>query len=159
MESDSNGLQPKPAFAANKSRKGRDSLLAGIKRKVLRLQNELKKTEDKMTRLYEDYADGLLNAEDYQHLKRVLLNEKESLREKIRTAEQEMRKGEQDLQEYERTALQMEEYLTCKGYNAALVRELVEKIIVSKGGAIEVEFKCNDVYREVALWMEAGDAV
>ena len=142
-----------------KAEKGRDSLLAGIKRKVLRLQNELKKTEDKMTRLYEDYADGLLNAEDYQHLKRVLLNEKESLREKIRTAEQEMRKGEQDLQEYERTALQMEEYLTCKGYNAALVRELVEKIIVSKGGAIEVEFKCNDVYREVALWMEAGDAV
>lgn len=121
-----------------------------VQQHKLQLQMKAEQIEDKLTNLYENLAEGIINAEDYKIIKERYLSEKDTVREKMQTADAELRQAEAQLEEFMELVSRLEQHLGESGFNEALVRELVDSIHISQNKGIEIRFVCEDVIRQIA---------
>ena len=127
-----------------------------VQKRKLQLQMKAEQIEDKLTTLYENLAEGIINAEDYKIIKERYLSEKDAVREELQAADVELRQVEAQLEEFMELVGRLEQYLGQGGFNEALVRELVESIQISQNNGIEIRFVCEDVIQQIT---EMGEEV
>lgn len=122
--------------------------------KVRTLERKIAQTEERNTRLYEDYVAGIVDKDDFDMMKERYIWELQNLREELQVQEQNQRILEKKVNRYMDMVNHMEKYLDKREYNEALVQELVEYIEVYANGSIHVCFKCKDEFQQIAEEME-----
>ena len=122
--------------------------------KVRTLERKIAQTEERNTRLYEDYVAGIVDKDDFDMMKERYIGELQNLREELQVQEQNQRILEKQANRYMDMVNHMEKYLDKREYNEALVQELVEYIEVYADGSIHVCFKCKDEFQQIAEEME-----
>lgn len=127
---------------------GKNALLSAQK-KMMALNVKIAETEERQATLYEDYAVGLLDMEDYLTIKERYISEVQTMQEEMSQLEQRKRALERTINQFESIVKHLEQYLDSRDFNEELVHELVERISFSKENGIEITFKCDDVYQEV----------
>lgn len=131
--------------------------LFAAKRKSAQLRVEFRKTEERSGKLYEDLAEGIISMSDYQELRQHYAQEKARLQELISKSDQEQRYVEMQIGRFLDWEAKLEQHLGELAFNGQLVDELVEKIIVSSKGSIEIRFTCDDICSYVAELLDGGD--
>ena len=141
-----------------KAKKGSNASgnLFSAKRKAVQLKVELEQMEGKLAKLYEDLSEGLLSMNDYQELRLHYGDEKDRIQERIKEAEQEQRFAEMQVGRFLDWQAKLEQYLGEVAFNERLADELVEKIVVSDQGSVEIRFACDDVCSYVAELLGDG---
>lgn len=142
----------------NTSQGGKNALLSAQK-KMLALNVKIAETEEKQTKLYENFADGLLEQEDYQSIRERYIAETQRMQDELAALEQKKRMMERTVKEYTGVVKHLEAYLDNRDFNPALVKELVERISFSKDGSVEITYKCDDVYKRVIEITEGGEDI
>ena len=122
--------------------------------KVRTLERKIAQTEERNTRLYEDYVAGIVDKDDFDMMKERYIGELQNLREELQVQEQNQRILEKKANRYMDMVNHMEKYLDKREYNEALVQELVEYVEVYANGSIHVCFKCKDEFQQIAEEME-----
>ena len=122
--------------------------------KVRTLERKIAQTEERNTRLYEDYVAGIVDKDDFDMMKERYIGELQNLREELQVQEQNQRILEKKANRYMDMVNHMEKYLDKREYNEALIQELVEYIEVYADGSIHVCFKCKDEFQQIAEEME-----
>lgn len=140
----------------NTSQGGKNALLSAQK-KMLALEVKIAEAEERQHTLYADYADGLLDKEDYQTIKEQNIAEAQRMQEELAALEQKRKRLEATVKQYTDVVKHLEQYLGNRDFNEALVHELVERISFSNEDGIEITFKCNDVYEDIIKLMEGGE--
>lgn len=120
-----------------------------VRRRKLQLQMKTEQLENQLTSLYENLAEGVINAEDYKIIKERYLSEKGSVREELQAAEIELRQIELQLEKFMELVGRLEQYYGNGGFHEELVRELVESIHIGQNKGIEIRFTCEDVIRQI----------
>lgn len=126
------------------------------KRKAVQLKVELEQMDGKLAKLYEDLSEGLLSMNDYHELRLHYGDEKDRIQERIKEAEQEQRFAEMQVGRFLDWQAKLEQYLGEVAFNERLADELVEKIVVSEQGSVEIRFTCDDVCSYVAELLGDG---
>ena len=140
----------------NTSQGGKNALLSAQK-KMLALQVKISETEERQHKLYEDYADGILDAEDYQNIKEQYVADAQRMQDELAGLEVKRKRLEKTIDDYSKIVKHLEQYLDNREFNPELVHELVERVSISNTDGYEITFKCEDVYKRVIEMMEGGD--
>lgn len=141
----------------NTSQGGKNALLSAQK-KMLALQVKISETEERQHKLYEDYADGILDAEDYQNIKEQYVADAQRMQDELAGLEVKRKRLEKKISDYSKIVKHLEQYLDNREFNPELVHELVERVSISNTDGYEITFKCEDVYKRVIEMMEGGDS-
>lgn len=118
------------------------------------MQFKLMKAEETSATLYENFATGLLDEQEYQILREHYTEEKEKLETGIREAQTRKRVVEKSIEEFLEIEKNLEKYLDERSFNQKMIDELVEKIYVSSKGMIEIQMKCSDVFQKITEILE-----
>ena len=140
----------------NTSQGGKNALLSAQK-KMLALQVKISETEERQHKLYEDYADGILDAEDYQNIKEQYVADAQRMQDELAGLEVKRKRLEKTIDDYSKIVKHLEQYLDNREFNSELVHELVERVSISNTDGYEITFKCEDVYKRVIEMMEGGE--
>ena len=140
----------------NTSQGGKNALLSAQK-KMLALQVKISETEERQHKLYEDYADGILDAEDYQNIKEQYVADAQRMKDELAGLEVKRKRLEKTIDDYSKIVKHLEQYLDNREFNPELVHELVERVSISNTDGYEITFKCEDVYKRVIEMMEGGE--
>jgi hypothetical protein len=136
---------------------GGKNVLLSAQKQMMALKVKIAETEERQVTLYENYAEGLLEQEDYQSIKESYIQSTQQMQEELQQLEKKERRLEKTISQYTEMVKNLETYLGKREFDEKLVHELIERITVSKNNGIEVTFKCNDVYREVIQMIEESD--
>ena len=128
--------------------------LVSLRVKIQNMQYRLAKAEETSATLYENFATGLLDEQEYLTLKEHYVQEKEKLEDGINQAQARKRMVEKSIDDFLEIEKNLEQYLDDRSFNQKLIDELVDKIYVSSKGMIEVRMKCSDVFQKVMEIME-----
>lgn len=140
----------------NTSQGGKNALLSAQK-KMLALQVKISEIEERQHKLYEDYADGILDAEDYQNIKEQYVADAQRMQDELAGLEVKRKRLEKTIDDYSKIVKHLEQYLDNREFNPELVHELVERVSISNTDGYEITFKCEDVYKRVIEMMEGGE--
>lgn len=132
---------------------GQNQLLS-VQKQIVALEKKAEDAEEKLSSLYENYAEGLLETEDYQFIKEKIILDRQGMEEKLQELRREERRWKNAVKKYVELAGNLEKYLDIKEFDPKLVQELISKIVVSKTGAIEIRFKFADVFQKIDDLME-----
>ncbi|MCD8348010.1 MAG: recombinase family protein [Lachnospiraceae bacterium] len=128
--------------------------MISLQKKMDSLSYRMEQADERRTGVYEDYADGLLNAEEYQYMKEHYISEKQNLQlqfqETARQKEQLTKKANAAI----KLSQNLEQYLECREFDEELVRALVDKIYLGGDNTIKVVFRFQDVFREFQECLE-----
>ena len=122
--------------------------------KVRMLERKIAQAEEKNTVLYEDYVGGIVEKEDFDMMKERYIRELQNLRDDLQIAKQNQRMLEKKTDRYMNMVSNLEQYLSDRSFNEALVQELVEYVEIYKNGSIHVCFKCDDKFKQITELIE-----
>lgn len=117
-----------------------------VERNIARLLERESEIDDRILKAYMDYAEKLLDADEYQMIKEKLIGDKDALTVKRKALEKKRIEMNRMVQQYKQVASRLENALHETEFNEELVKELIEKIWVSDDGSVSIEFKCQDVF-------------
>lgn len=135
------------------------STLRRAARKADKLRIQLGQVEDQFTALYEDLSEGIITSEEYQELKEHYLKEKLRVKAEIEQTEQDQRKADLQVARFLEWEAKLEEHLGEAAFDSELAKEIIERIIISKKGSIEIVYSCQDVFAAVTAMLEEGDGL
>lgn len=136
----------------------RDSPFAQKNRELRSLQAQRDKARERGDGLYEDYADGSIDAEEYLLLKENYRAEEEKLNGQIAEKEKEIRMMERKLanvRDFLDTAGRREEPLA---FDGELVKALVENVEIFEDGRVVVHFRFDEELKELMGETRGEDA-
>lgn len=122
-----------------------------IERGISRLEERKRITEEKLLKAYEDYADQLLDEEEYIAVKKKLTTEKCEIEHKLEAQKSKLEELNRAIEQYEGLVAHLERYLEVPEFDEKLVKELVSRIYVSDDGGVEVVFQCEDVFQNALI--------
>ncbi len=123
--------------------------LKSYKVRLKNLQYRLAEAESKSVRLYEDFAEGILEEAEYKSLKDHYIGEKKELRTSIMELEVEKRIVEKQVESYLQFTKHLGQYLIDRTFQQSLIDELVEYVEVSGDGKIEIHLSCEDTFQDM----------
>ncbi|MCD8196981.1 MAG: recombinase family protein, partial [Lachnospiraceae bacterium] len=118
--------------------------------KIRILERNIAQTEERSAKLYEHYAEGILDAEDFQTMKERYAQEVQTMKGELQEAQESKRRLDRKIQRYTDMASRVEIYLGDRSFHEELVKELVDYVEVSASGAIHVCFRYADEFQAVA---------
>lgn len=124
--------------------------LKTLRRKENDLAKELSHTLEIRNSLYENLREEVIDMEEYRTLKEQYILKEQALRKEIADVEEEKRTVEKKIGRCLEFADNLEKYLNVDGADKKIFAELIEKIIVSPAGKIEIRFTCADVLKDMA---------
>lgn len=130
------------------------SISVSIQKKIGSLSYRIAQTEERKVTLYEDFAEGLLEEDEYQYMKEHYILEKQKLENELQEVMQKQHGIEKKAQVFMEQVNHLEQYLDCREFNEELVKELVSTIYVGMDNTIEIKFKCKDYFRELMEYMK-----
>lgn len=140
----------------NTSQGGKNALLSAQK-KMLALEVKIAEAEERQHTLYADYAEGLLDKEDYQLIKEQNIVAAQRMQDELAELQKKRKRLEVTIKQYTDVVKHLEQYLGNREFNETLVHELVERISISNEDGIEITFKCTNVYEDIIKLMEGGE--
>lgn len=99
----------------------------------------------KREQLYADYVAGAVDSEEYQQIREKYSRQYDSLRTALQRAEAKKMEVEQQIREYLNMTSNLEAHLDDFGFDAQLVKSLVQRIEVSAYKRIRIVFGFQDV--------------
>lgn len=124
-----------------------------VRREILFKRRKISNLENRKTSLYTDFADQVLDQEEYQFLRERTINEIQDLEAEIFAAEQKMYEMEKAIENHIAKAEELERFLNVEEISDALMEELVKEIRVYNGNRIELTFNCIDVFENELIKM------
>ena len=124
-----------------------------VRRELLFKRRKISDLENRKTSLYTDFADQVLDQEEYQFLRERTINEIQDLEAEIFAAEQKMYEMEKAIENHIAKAEELERFLNVEEISDALMEELVKEIRVYNGNRIELTFNCIDVFENELIKM------
>ena len=118
-----------------------------LERNISRLTEKERDLDEKLLKAYMDYAEKMLDEEDYLLFKDKLTREKEIVVAKKKEYQSKLADTKASISQLHELALRLEKFLDVQEFDEALVRELVDKIYVSDDGRVEIQFSCGDVFQ------------
>lgn len=103
----------------------------------------------KREQLYADYVAGVVDSEDYQLIREDYSKQYDGLRAALQRAEAKKVEVEQQIREYLNMTSNLEEHLDDFGFDAQLVKSLVQRIEVSADKRIRIVFGFQDVFADL----------
>lgn len=122
-----------------------------IERNISRLTEKEKVLEYKILKAYMDYADKLLDEEEYLMIKKKLADDKETVAAKKEALQRKLTDMKASIEQFQALAGRLEQFLDVQEFDEGLVKEFVNKIFVSDDGRVEIEFSCSDVFQNVLV--------
>ena len=106
-------------------------------------------SEKKREQLYADYVAGVVDSEDYQLIREDYSKQYDSLRTALQRADAKKVEVEQQIREYLNMTSNLEEHLDDFGFDAQLVKFLVQRIEVSADKRIRIVFGFQDMFADL----------
>lgn len=122
-----------------------------IRREILAKRRRVDDLERRKTSLYTDFADKLLEQEEYQFLRERTISDIQKLEAEIFAAEQKMYEMEKAIDNHIAKAEELEACICGGEISDELLRELVKEIKIYNGNRIEITFNCMDVFENVLI--------
>ena len=107
--------------------------------------------------LYENYAEGLVEAEDYQMMKERYQGEKQSMQDRVASLEEDRRRMDKDIAMFIEMEKDLDQFLKTHSNHAELIDKFVERVYVSGTERMEIRFKCDDIFKRVCAAMERSE--
>lgn len=126
-----------------------DSPLVAIGQKVGRLKTKVGNLSEKNRKLYEDYALGVLDADEYGFIKERYTKALEDAKAELAAAEKEQEETRQRLEQVKGRTRRLKEYLGATAFDESLVRDLVERIEVGADGSVKLTYRFTDMFEEL----------
>lgn len=111
--------------------------------------NKVGQMAKKREQLYADYVAGVVDSEDYQLIREDYSKQYDGLRAALQRAEAKKVEVEQQIREYLNMTSNLEEHLDDFGFDAQLVKSLVQRIEVSADKRIRIVFGFQDVFADL----------
>ena len=119
-----------------------------LQNRIKARKNEIAKLERRKVRLYEDYSDNKVNAEEYALFKENYHLKIEETEAALVNLQKEL--AGLSLKESEDSAADLvkyiEEYSNFDELSRETIVRLIDKVIVYEGGRLEIIFRCNDIF-------------
>lgn len=131
--------------------------LLSLKKKIVAYEKKVEDEGERLEHLYENHAEGLVDIEDYNYLKERYIHNKQETEKFLQELKLEERLINTLIRKYEEMANNLEQYICVTEFEPALIEQLVERVLVSPSGRIEIVFKYADVFQRITELMEVGD--
>lgn len=115
------------------------------KSEVMSLTDKVGQMAKKREQLYADYVAGAVDSEEYQQIREEYSRQYDGLRTALQRAEAKKMEVEQQIREYLNMTSNLEAHLDDFGFDAQLVKSLVQRIEVSADKRIRIVFGFQDV--------------
>lgn len=115
------------------------------KTEVMSLTDKVGQMAKKREQLYADYVAGAVDSEEYQQIREEYSRQYDSLRTALQRTEAKKMEVEQQIREYLNMTSNLEAHLDDFGFDAQLVKSLVQRIEVSADKRIRIVFGFQDV--------------
>ena len=115
------------------------------KSEVMSLTDKVGQMAKKREQLYADYVAGAVDSEEYQQFREEYSRQYDDLRTALQKAEAKKMKVEQQIREYLNMTSNLEAHLDDFGFDAQLVKSIVQRIEVSADKRIRIVFGFQDV--------------
>ena len=115
------------------------------KSEVMSLTDKVGQMAKKREQFYADYVAGAVDSEEYQQIREEYSRQYDSLRTALQRAEAKKMEVEQQIREYLNMTSNLEAHLDDFGFDAQLVKSLVQRIEVSADKRIRIVFGFQDV--------------
>lgn len=119
------------------------------KSEIVSLTDKVGQMAKKREQLYADYVAGVVDSEDYQLIREDYSKQYDGLRAALQRAEAKKVEVEQQIREYLNMTSNLEEHLDDFGFDAQLVKSLVQRIEVSADKRIRIVFGFQDVFADL----------
>lgn len=119
------------------------------KSEIMSLTDKVSQMAKKREQLYADYVAGVVDSEDYQLIREDYSKQYDGLRAALQRAEAKKVEVEQQIREYLNMTSNLEEHLDDFGFDAQLVKSLVQRIEVSADKRIRIVFGFQDVFADL----------
>lgn len=123
------------------------------------LVNQKKKEADcdnLLLNLYKDLSDEVISPDEYKELSAKYTNDKQSIQEKIKRLSQTVYKMKKWIDAFEDLGKSLGDLLSEDTNCQVIIDDLVEKVIVSNDGKIEIVLKCADVIERFNSLLRGG---
>lgn len=128
------------------------------KSEVMSLTDKVGQMAKKREQLYADYVAGAVDSEEYQQIREEYSRQYDSLRTALQRVEAKKMEVEQQIREYLNMTSNLEAHLDDFGFDAQLVKSLVQRIEVSADKRIRIVFGFQDVLSNLVNTMYCRDA-
>ncbi len=120
-----------------------------IEGKINHVYFKIAELDEMLGTLYENFADGIVEAEDYQMMKEKYQGEKQSLLDKAAALEDEKRRLDKDIKMFLEMEKDLEQFLKNHSNHAELIDKFVDRVYVSGTERMEIRFKCDDIFKRI----------
>ena len=134
-----------------------NAAVVNMKKNIRRLTENEKKYQEKQLQAYMDFADKLLDEDEYQMIKERLNNSEADAKSRREKMEKRFEQMEMAVEQYRKFSSNIEQYLGVMEFNEEMVKQLVSRIMVSDDGTIELELKCKDVFDDPLIHEYLGE--
>ena len=139
------------ALQVARERCGKPGALNPLERNISRLEEKERDLDEKLLKAYMDYADKLLDEEEYQMVKEKLTRDREAIYTKKEVLENKLGDMKKAVSKFHGLAERLERFWDIQEFDEELVKDLVDKIYVSDNGNVEIMFSCCDVFQNTLI--------
>ena len=119
--------------------------LLSVKKKIAAAQKANADGKDRQARLYEDFASGLIEEEDYRILKERCIVDEQDGEARLSDLEVQLRELESRMEELKSLTIEYRDKRDIPEFDGELARSMINRIKVYEKNRIEIEFKHNDL--------------
>lgn len=134
-----------------------NSAKRSIDAKINHAYFKIAELDEMLGTLYENYAEGLVEAEDYQMMKERYQGEKQSMQDRVASLEEDRRRMDKDIAMFIEMEKDLDRFLKTHSNHAELIDKFVERVYVSGTERMEIRFKCDDIFKRVCAAMERSE--
>ena len=140
-----------------KTRDGGKNPILSTTIKLRSAKSKLALEEERLTGIYENYAEGLIEPDDYRKLRKDYAIARDAAAESCRKLEIKLGKQQALEKRLTDTLTDLESADAGNGFNEELVKSAVEKITISATGDVEIRFRFHDIVSEVMALEKEGE--
>lgn len=122
-----------------------------IRREILAKRRRVDDLERRKTSLYADFADKILDQEEYQFLRERTILDIQKTEAEIFAAEQKMYEMEKAIDNHIARAEELEACICDGEISDELIHELIREIKIFNGNRMEITFQCMDVFENALI--------
>ena len=127
-----------------------------LKRQVSVVSGKLRSIQERRTRLYEDYTEGILDIEEYSLAKQTYERQAGELDKAYGMAVEELRIFEESISEKNQWIIMLKETDRDMDLTQELVDSTVDRVYVYEDNAVEVVMKHQDIFDFTKDYVEKG---
>lgn len=126
------------------------------KHQIVKKREEYEKYNHKLSQLFEHYADGILDKDEYLEIKKTYTDEQQEAYQKMAETQNHYQELLDRLKEKIDWADALIKCRRFKNLNKGIVERFIEKIIVKSGKEVTVIFWFHDIFTEAISGQEGG---